>query len=103
MRFVETVWLVSLTPDERAALDPGAADILRTPDVLVVGAGLVGLATAYFLAERQMRVQVIDAGPVARGATGASAGGVWPNDQGPSHPPAFQPLAFLSRDLWGRL
>jgi glycine oxidase len=63
----------------------------------------VGLATAYSLAELGARVQLIEAATLAAGASGANAGGIWPNDQGPLHPPGFQPLAFEGRDLWGRL
>lgn len=46
-------------------------------DVLVVGAGIVGAACAYRLAERGLQVQVIEqaAGP-AMGSTGKSAAGV---------------------------
>lgn len=43
-------------------------------DVVVVGAGLVGCATAAFLAQRGARVAVFDAGPVAAGASGRNAG-----------------------------
>jgi glycine oxidase len=99
-----TVWLANLSTalkNERAV--DGASDLLPGCDVLVVGGGIVGLATAYFLAERGALVQVIEAESLASGASGANAGGIWPNDQGPSHPAAFQPLAFFSRDLWGRL
>jgi cation diffusion facilitator CzcD-associated flavoprotein CzcO len=36
-----------LTDAERAALDPGfPSDLNRRPDVLIVGGGIVGLATA---------------------------------------------------------
>jgi glycine/D-amino acid oxidase-like deaminating enzyme len=72
-------------------------------DLLVVGAGLVGLATAWFAAERGMTVQVVDAGDLAGGASGASFGGVWPNELGATLPDSFQELALASRDLWGRL
>src|SRR5262249_7606416 len=75
----------------------------HAPDALIVGRGIIGLAAAYFLADRGARVQVIEAETIASGASGANAGGIWPNDQGPLHPTGFQQLAFLSRDLWGRL
>ena len=49
----------------------------RTADVLVVGAGIIGAACAYRLAERGLRVQVIDqAVAPAMGSTGKSAAGV---------------------------
>jgi sarcosine oxidase subunit beta len=36
----------------------------RDADAVVVGAGIVGCATAYFLARRGMRVVVVERGPV---------------------------------------
>ncbi|MET0484130.1 MAG: FAD/NAD(P)-binding protein, partial [Candidatus Rokuibacteriota bacterium] len=36
----------------------------RDADVVVVGAGIVGCATAYFLARRGARVAIIERGPV---------------------------------------
>jgi glycine/D-amino acid oxidase-like deaminating enzyme len=100
----ESVWQATLSSSERAALNEGAGVILHShPDVLIVGGGLVGLATAYFLAEEGCAVQLIEAAALASGASGANAGGIWPNDQGPSHTSGFQALAFRSRDLWGRL
>jgi glycine/D-amino acid oxidase-like deaminating enzyme len=43
-------------------------------DVIVVGAGIVGCATAAYLAGRGVRVTVFDAGPVGAGASGRNAG-----------------------------
>lgn len=99
-----SVWFATLSAAERQELEAGPHDkLLTSPDVLVVGGGIIGLATAYFLAERGERVQVVEAASLAAGASGANAGGIWPNDQGPSHSAGFQQLALLSRDLWGRL
>jgi len=104
MSSLDSIWFATLSAAERSELDAGVGqDLLKTPDVLVVGGGIIGLATAYFLAERGASVQLIEAATMASGASGANAGGIWPNDQGPSHGPGFQQLAFLSRDLWGRL
>src|SRR5258708_5998675 len=101
---INSIWFATLSPADRRELAIDTRDaMLKTPDVLVVGGGIIGLATAYFLAERGASVQLIEAGSIASGASGANAGGIWPNDQGPSHSAGFQPLAFLSRDLWGRL
>lgn len=100
----DSVWFASLADRERqelAAMDQ--TEILTTPDLLVVGAGIVGLAIAYFASLRGMRVQVVDAGPLGSGATGANAGGICPNVDGLDYPPEYAPLAMLSRDLWGRL
>jgi sarcosine oxidase subunit beta len=46
-------------------------------DVLIVGAGIIGAASAYRLAERGLKVGVIEQAPaVAMGSTGRSAAGV---------------------------
>ena len=104
MSSINSIWFATLSQAERRELEVDTRDaILKAPDVLVVGGGIIGLATAYFLADRGASVQLIEAGSIASGASGANAGGIWPNDQGPSHSAGFQPLAFLSRDLWGRL
>ncbi|MGQ0634191.1 MAG: NAD(P)/FAD-dependent oxidoreductase [Planctomycetaceae bacterium] len=100
----ESVWRATLSAAERVQLQADRGRLLHTrPDVLIVGGGLVGLCLAYYLAEEGTCVQLIEASSLGDGASGANAGGVWPNDQGPSHPPGFQSLAFLSRDLWSRL
>src|SRR3954447_16856829 len=44
------------------------------PDVVVVGAGIVGLTTALLLAENGSRVVLVTAEPVGGGSTGRSAG-----------------------------
>src|SRR5690606_12362027 len=41
---------------------------------VVVGAGVVGAACAYYLSRAGLRVTVLDRGPVAGGATGAGEG-----------------------------
>lgn len=100
----EPVWHETLSAADLSDLQAVPRTIQHTrPDVLVVGGGIIGLCTAYFLAERSLRVQLIERDGLSSGASGASAGGIWPNDQGASQPEAFQPLAFLGRDLWGRL
>lgn len=45
-------------------------------DVVVVGAGIVGVATAYFLARRGLTATICEANTVASGATGLASGGV---------------------------
>src|ERR671916_724330 len=42
------------------------------PDVVVIGAGVVGAAAAYFLTEAGARVEVLEANDVASGVTAAS-------------------------------
>ncbi|MEZ5775866.1 MAG: FAD-binding oxidoreductase [Hyphomicrobiaceae bacterium] len=48
-----------------------------TTEVIVVGAGVVGASTAYFLARRGVRVTLIDAATPGWGATGRNAGYQW--------------------------
>ena len=45
-----------------------------SPDVIVVGAGVIGTSIAYQLAKAGVKVMVFDRGQVGGGATGASAG-----------------------------
>lgn len=50
------------------------SDVLGTADVSIIGAGLVGCATAYHLAKGGIDVAVIDRGSINREASGANAG-----------------------------
>ena len=100
----DSAWFASLNSTERQELAAAAiGDVPATPDLLVVGAGLVGLATAHYAAERGARVVVIEAGDIACGASGANAGGVCASVDGLDYPDPFGTLAATSRDLWGRL
>lgn len=47
---------------------------MRKPDALIVGAGAIGAASAYFLARTGRKVVVIDSAGIAAGATGAAEG-----------------------------
>ena len=49
----------------------------RSPDVAVIGGGVIGCAVAYYTARRGLRVTLIDS-PKRGRATSASAGGLWP-------------------------
>ena len=60
-----SLWLDPPVHTEADALVPGA-----TPDVLVVGAGLTGLATAVLLAEAGRAVLVVESDEVGHGTTG---------------------------------
>ncbi|MFJ9790430.1 NAD(P)/FAD-dependent oxidoreductase [Streptomyces globosus] len=66
-------------------------------DVVIVGAGVVGAACAYYAARAGLRAAVVDRGPVAGGTTGAGEGNLLVSDKeaGPE-----LDLALLSAGLW---
>ncbi|MEV8095361.1 FAD-binding oxidoreductase [Kitasatospora sp. NPDC085879] len=66
-------------------------------DVVVIGAGVVGAACAYYAARAGLRVAVVDRGPVAGGTTGAGEGNLLVSDKEPG--PELD-LALLSTRLW---
>ncbi|WP_275674746.1 NAD(P)/FAD-dependent oxidoreductase [Streptomyces sp. MUM 178J] len=70
------------------------------PDLIVVGAGVVGAACAYYAARAGLSVTVIDRGPVSAGATGAGEGNLLVSDKEPG--PELK-LALLSTGLWREL
>nr|WP_269083978.1 FAD-dependent oxidoreductase [Streptacidiphilus jiangxiensis] len=74
----------------------------RTPhyDVVVIGAGMIGAACAYALAERGLQVAVVDRGPVVGGTTGAGEGNLLVSDKLPG--PELE-LATESQRLWREL
>ncbi|RVX42236.1 glycine/D-amino acid oxidase-like deaminating enzyme [Nonomuraea polychroma] len=69
-------------------------------DVIVVGAGVVGAACAYYAARAGLDVTVVDRGPVAGGTTGSGEGNVLVSDKEPG--PELE-LAVLSNRLWRTL
>jgi len=73
----------------------------RSPyDVVVIGAGVVGAACAYYATQAGLRVAVVDRGPVAGGTTGAGEGNLLVSDKAPG--PELD-LALLSARLWQEL
>jgi glycine oxidase len=100
-----TVWASTVDPADRAALDPGMpADLDRHPDVLVVGGGVIGLATAVFCRRAGMRrVLVIEAARLAAAASGGAGGALAPALHQLSDPPAFVALARASLALYHQL
>ncbi|MFD5739405.1 NAD(P)/FAD-dependent oxidoreductase [Streptomyces massasporeus] len=71
-----------------------------TCDVVVVGAGVVGAATALYAARAGLDTVVVDQGPVAGGTTGAGEGNLLVSDKEPG--PELE-LALLSARLWAGL
>jgi glycine/D-amino acid oxidase-like deaminating enzyme len=70
--------------------------VTTTPDVLVVGAGVLGAAIAYESAKRGLRTLLVDRGEVADGATRWSTAGVaWLAHVG-------TPVEQLTREGWAR-
>ncbi|WP_079169359.1 FAD-binding oxidoreductase, partial [Streptomyces sp. CC77] len=71
-----------------------------TFDAVIVGAGVVGAACAYYAARSGLSVAVVDRGPVAGGTTGAGEGNLLVSDKEPG--PELD-LALLSTRLWREL
>lgn len=71
-----------------------------SPDVVVVGAGVVGAACAYHLAVAGVRVRLLDRAYVASGSSGACEGNVLAWDKELERE---LPLALRSADLWQSL
>jgi sarcosine oxidase, subunit beta len=68
-------------------------------DVAIVGGGIVGTASAFFLRQRGLSVVLLERGLVGQQASGVSFANV--RRQGRFLPQL--PLAHRSRDIWGRL
>ncbi len=68
----------------------------RQADVVVVGAGVVGCATAYFLARRGVRVAVVERGGVA----GEQSRKNWGFVRQQGRDPAEMPLVMEANRLW---
>ena len=69
----------------------------QNPDAIVIGAGVVGAATALSLTMAGLKVLVVDRGSVAQGTTSAGEGNILVSDKAPG--PELD-LALRSRDAW---
>ncbi|MEU0003618.1 FAD-dependent oxidoreductase [Streptomyces sp. NPDC006314] len=72
----------------------------NSADLIVVGAGVVGAACAYYAARSGLRVTVLDRDSVAGGTTGAGEGNLLVSDKEPG--PELE-LALLSTRMWREL
>jgi glycine oxidase len=76
--------------------------VITLPDVVIVGAGVIGLATGRELAQRGLSVVIVERGSPAREATWAAAGMLSPLGEAAREPAMFA-LANASLDLWPAL
>ena len=79
----------------------------KRPDVLIIGAGIIGTACASFLARRGARVRVLERKHLTAGATGASAAliniGGTPEPLQAMNVESHRLISRLDRELEGRL
>ena len=74
-------------------------------DILVIGAGVAGLASALSLLERGRSVRVVDAGRVGGGSSHGNCGTLTPSHAGPLHAPGMvaKALRWMLRQYGGPL
>ncbi len=89
----DSIWFQTIDQAAREALC--ASDPLpASADVVIVGAGLIGLSTAYYLLEAGLKnICLVDRGPALGEASGANAGGLWFAQQSPE----LGPVSSLSK------
>jgi D-hydroxyproline dehydrogenase subunit beta len=75
--------------------------VSETADVVVIGAGAVGAACAYFAAGQGLRVQVVERGQIAGGTTSACEGNLLVSDKpaGPELDLALYSRGVFAHDL----
>jgi len=71
--------------------------VASSPDVLVIGGGIVGAASAYHLARRGASVTLVEAEQLAYGATGRNLGYIWIHTRRPG--PELELVMHLRREL----
>jgi glycine/D-amino acid oxidase-like deaminating enzyme len=98
------VWQDRLDEAARARLDPGGEAFVRTPDVLVVGGGVLGVATAFMCGRAGIgSVLLVEAESLGAGPSGAAAGLLVPDAHHGTDPPAFVELLRRGLEGWREL
>jgi glycine/D-amino acid oxidase-like deaminating enzyme len=99
------VWDDLISREELAALDTGiGTHLARRPDVLVVGGGILGIATAFACQRAGLgEVQVVERATLGAGATGGAAGLLVPDAHQGTDPAALVALGRASLKLWWEL
>jgi glycine oxidase len=102
MTVTGAIWRDQLTAYERAVLARSDDSVDgATPDVLVVGGGIVGVATAFACADAGLgAVLLIETGRLGAGATGGAAGLLIPEPHQWSDPEPFVDLERASLQRW---
>lgn len=68
-----------------------------SPDVLIIGGGIVGAASAYHVARQGASVTLLEANELASGATGRNLGYIWIHTRRPG--PELELVMHLRREL----
>ncbi|MCH9037056.1 MAG: FAD-binding oxidoreductase [Chloroflexi bacterium] len=76
-----------------------ATNAVDGADVVIIGGGVSGLSSAYFLAKAGMDVVVVEKGAIGREASGRNGGSLSPR----ADEPDVIPLAALAREVWSTL
>lgn len=99
------LWPEQLSDQERAWLDPGVpAELDRSPDILVVGGGIVGVATAVACTQAGLgSVVLLEGDRLGSGASGGAAGQLMPEAHVGVDPPRLVDLMRLSLAAWQNL
>jgi glycine/D-amino acid oxidase-like deaminating enzyme len=71
-----------------------------TADVVVIGGGIVGTATAYYLSKFGVKVRLLDRGSIASGASGSGEGNLILSNK---HPGPEMELGKLALQTWADL
>ena len=98
----QSIWFQTLDLDQQRVLNE-SQPLPDSADVVIVGAGMIGLATAYYLARAgRKNICILDRGTVLGEASGANAGGLWFGQQSAELGP-LSPLAVTSSRLYDAL